>query len=72
MRSLSVRRRCGFDSMIIVFAIVFGLTCFAPMTAHTSVSSSYDLCEQGLVSGERDQAPWGQCWDFAGVMALGW
>ncbi len=64
------RRRHGFGLMIVEFAIILGLTCFVVLPAHASVPSSYDPREAGLVSGECDQAPWGMCWDFAGMMAL--
>lgn len=58
-------------SFLFVPAIVAVLAfAVAPQFAH-AVPSTYDPREAGLVSGERDQAPWGMCWDFAGVMALG-
>lgn len=41
-----------------------------PFTPAFAEDTSFDPRPLGLISSERNQAPWGTCWDFAGMAAL--
>lgn len=65
------RSSCAlFVSFVFAAAVSLAVLACSPSAAYASVPSSYDPREVGLATGDRDQSPWGMCWDFAGMMAF--
>lgn len=69
---VSHMRRAGRAVLAALAALTLSIAMMVALApaAHAEMPSSYDPRTTGAVSDARDQAPWGMCWDFAGMAAL--